>query len=167
MGHEGLRSWRCIRAIRCVGIWSPAPGRDLFFFKQKTAYELRISDWSSDVCSSDLEDHRHVSLANVAHMLIGDAALSIDDEAFRHARRTHGDLHLAPRIQADAGIGIAVSLEEGVDVGPGIADGDGVDLHPRLLERQHLRRLRRAGARKSVVQGKGVSVRVDLVWGSS
>src|SRR3546814_12782356 len=28
-----------------------------FFFKQKTAYEMRISDWSSDVCSSDL--HRH------------------------------------------------------------------------------------------------------------
>src|SRR3546814_9813000 len=25
-----------------------------FFFKQKTAYEMRISDWSSDVCSSDL-----------------------------------------------------------------------------------------------------------------
>src|SRR3546814_1379633 len=29
-----------------------------FFFKQKTAYEMRISDWSSDVCSSDLEDHK-------------------------------------------------------------------------------------------------------------
>src|SRR3546814_3944454 len=28
-----------------------------FFFKQKTAYELRISDWSSDVCSSDLCGH--------------------------------------------------------------------------------------------------------------
>src|SRR3546814_12843168 len=27
----------------------------LFFFKQKTAYEMRISDWSSDVCSSDLQ----------------------------------------------------------------------------------------------------------------
>src|SRR3546814_4954050 len=27
-----------------------------FFFKQKTAYEMRISDWSSDVCSSDLGD---------------------------------------------------------------------------------------------------------------
>src|SRR3546814_12280000 len=27
-----------------------------FFFKQKTAYEMRISDWSSDVCSSDLND---------------------------------------------------------------------------------------------------------------
>src|SRR3546814_3147990 len=28
-----------------------------FFFKQKTAYEMRISDWSSDVCSSDLIYH--------------------------------------------------------------------------------------------------------------
>src|SRR3546814_10910268 len=33
----------------CCGICSI-----VFFFKQKTAYEMRISDWSSDVCSSDL-----------------------------------------------------------------------------------------------------------------
>src|SRR3546814_5737515 len=32
-----------------------------FFFKQKTAYEMRISDWSSDVCSSDL--YRKVTVA--------------------------------------------------------------------------------------------------------
>src|SRR3546814_3565945 len=31
-----------------------ARGFCFFFFKQKTAYEMRISDWSSDVCSSDL-----------------------------------------------------------------------------------------------------------------
>src|SRR3546814_4465284 len=31
-----------------------------FFFKQKTAYEMRISDWSSDVCSSDLFGLAHV-----------------------------------------------------------------------------------------------------------
>src|SRR3546814_4396382 len=30
----------------------------MFFFKQKTAYEMRISDWSSDVCSSDLGSHQ-------------------------------------------------------------------------------------------------------------
>src|SRR3546814_14688818 len=30
-------------------------GINFFFFKQKTAYEMRISDWSSDVCSSDLD----------------------------------------------------------------------------------------------------------------
>src|SRR3546814_5497405 len=36
------------------------------FFKQKTAYEMRISDWSSDVCSSDLnqaDDHRAAARA--------------------------------------------------------------------------------------------------------
>src|SRR3546814_6043540 len=33
-----------------------------FFFKQKTAYEMRISDWSSDVCSSDLLQHKTAAL---------------------------------------------------------------------------------------------------------
>src|SRR3546814_16453064 len=34
-----------------------------FFFKQKTAYEMRISDWSSDVCSSDLDGDRIEQIA--------------------------------------------------------------------------------------------------------
>src|SRR3546814_14658419 len=39
----------------CSEGWSYVlPGVGVFFFKQKTAYEMRISDWSSDVCSSDL-----------------------------------------------------------------------------------------------------------------
>src|SRR3546814_16945302 len=37
-----------------------------FFFKQKTAYEMRISDWSSDVCSSDLNAERPWDSAGVA-----------------------------------------------------------------------------------------------------
>src|SRR3546814_6997527 len=42
----------------------------VFFFKQKTAYEMRISDWSSDVCSSDLPvDQRRVDLAQLAVLL--------------------------------------------------------------------------------------------------
>src|SRR3546814_12871781 len=36
-----------------------------FFFKQKTAYEMRISDWSSDVCSSDLTRILRVSASSV------------------------------------------------------------------------------------------------------
>src|SRR3546814_3705937 len=36
-----------------------------FFFKQKTAYEMRISDWSSDVCSSDLDPEKLVGLAGI------------------------------------------------------------------------------------------------------
>src|SRR3546814_1619514 len=37
----------------------------IFFFKQKTAYEMRISDWSSDVCSSDLKDRGVVPFIKV------------------------------------------------------------------------------------------------------
>src|SRR3546814_4703906 len=40
-----------------------------FFFKQKTAYEMRISDWSSDVCSSDLRPRN--SASTLARLLFG------------------------------------------------------------------------------------------------
>src|SRR3546814_8026716 len=43
----------------------------LFFFKQKTAYEVRISDWSSDVCSSDLmalDSCRHCEISHPYQM---------------------------------------------------------------------------------------------------
>src|SRR3546814_3618700 len=40
-------------------------GSSFFFFKQKTAYEVRISDWSSDVCSSDLEDRVEVEVVEM------------------------------------------------------------------------------------------------------
>src|SRR3546814_6880772 len=38
---------------------------------QKTAYEMRISDWSSDVCSSDLEALRFLELQGVIHLQLG------------------------------------------------------------------------------------------------
>src|SRR3546814_2368568 len=63
-----------------------------FFFKQKTAYEMRISDWSSDVCSSDLQP--------VERQHGGEQSRHPD-----HARRDAGeDLWLGPdaeRKQAD------------------------------------------------------------------
>src|SRR3546814_8613477 len=43
----------------------------VFFFKQKTAYEMRIRDWSSDVCSSDL-------LIGTARRLYADEPLGVD-----------------------------------------------------------------------------------------
>src|SRR3546814_4625138 len=47
-----------------------------FFFKQKTAYEMRISDWSSDVCSSDLTRSAELSqLPLLADELLGQAHL--------------------------------------------------------------------------------------------
>src|SRR3546814_19427956 len=58
--------------------------RCLFCFKQKTAYEMRISDWSSDVCSSDLargeigELARHHRLHDHPGDLAGDAREGVD-----------------------------------------------------------------------------------------
>src|SRR3546814_9595538 len=42
------------RCRECVMLRYCVHNLSIFFFKQKTAYEMRISDWSSDVCSSDL-----------------------------------------------------------------------------------------------------------------
>src|SRR3546814_8052935 len=44
-------------------------GGVFFFFKQKTAYEMRISDWSSDVCSSDLDDTRHEIIRRLFYLI--------------------------------------------------------------------------------------------------
>src|SRR3546814_6073193 len=63
-----------------------------FFFKQKTAYEMRISDWSSDVCSSDLMVGKRQDPAtgqgdgNPAWAGDQDKALGDRIGAFRHVR---------------------------------------------------------------------------------
>src|SRR3546814_5874933 len=57
----------------------------VFFFKQKTAYEMRISDWSSDVCSSDLRRPRTRGPAGSRRRGpdMGTASLASADEAPR------------------------------------------------------------------------------------
>src|SRR3546814_9255089 len=65
-----------------------------FFFKQKTAYEMRISDWSSDVCSSDLVDER--ILAD------GSVLTALDEHAVRSA--------LAPQLKAGGYQAVAICL---------------------------------------------------------
>src|SRR3546814_8820449 len=87
----------------------------LFFFKQKTAYEMRISDWSSDVCSSDLiglprRDDRREMIGAIAGKFIGehhniDLARSARDTRGAISRRNpvhRGALH-ACRAQVQIG----------------------------------------------------------------
>src|SRR3546814_18820871 len=109
----------------------------MFFFKQKTAYEMRISDWSSDVCSSDLrlaavavqrlDDQRAVAPVEILHRV---------EIAGDHRRR-----HIFGEIEHEHFLGR-------------VADRDRVVDHQRLA--------RDALDRTSVESGKSVSVRVDL-----
>src|SRR3546814_5464743 len=65
----------------------------VFFFKQKTAYEMRISDWSSDVCSSDLRVLSEAERAGAKVVLVGDAEQLQAIEAgaaFRALAERHG-----------------------------------------------------------------------------
>src|SRR3546814_19162428 len=59
-----------------------------FFFKQKTAYEMRISDWSSDVCSSDLlwqAVRARAAVRTMADVRNNTGERSVDEAAVRHA----------------------------------------------------------------------------------
>src|SRR3546814_10163064 len=66
-----------------------------FFFKQKTAYELRISDWSSDVCSSDLSLEAGMTVDISSH----DRARERLDKAFGIGVK---DAHAILRVNAEA-----------------------------------------------------------------
>src|SRR3546814_7019467 len=83
-----------------------------FFFKQKTAYEMRISDWSSDVCSSDLEAHGNAAFFRLAARGLGLDALDAGDRALQDLRHLGFD-----DLRAGAGI-VRAHRDDGlVDVG--------------------------------------------------
>src|SRR3546814_17717444 len=106
-----------------------------FFFKQKTAYEMRISDWSSDVCSSDLSVVRAPRLRC----------------RLRNHRAGHGRPVRALGLSLCAQGGRAAGLSQ-LDGHPKSQWGDGL-LHAQCLEPD-------APERKSVVKGKSGSVPV-------
>src|SRR3546814_20776213 len=74
-----------------------------FFFKQKTAYEMRISDWSSDVCSSDLFE---MTGQDVTECIGG--AQAISDETLGDRYHTHCD----PRLNAKQSLELAFLISE-------------------------------------------------------
>src|SRR3546814_12768378 len=98
------------------------------FVKQKAAYELRISDWSSDVCSSDLFD--------------------IGERVRRLLGTHHADLRLRPREQE--------ARVERTAAHAVIAGTVRAVTHDRELRHFAI------ADRKSVEEGKSVSVRVDV-----
>src|SRR3546814_3644532 len=134
MGVGWMLLWDVWKCIMCVLV---------FFFKQKTAYDRRISDWSSDVCSSDLV-HRPRLIAPEAALLVGAAGRQEDD---RNIARPLACAHEFGKLEAvHAG---HLYVEQG-------------ERHI-MLEEKLERLLPGSGLdRKCVWQGKSVSVRVDL-----
>src|SRR3546814_11833107 len=114
--------------------------RCLFFVKQRTAYEMRISDWSSDVCSSDL-DHPDAFDAALGRRGLEPRAADLIALDERHrAVITEVQAGQARRNEASKAIGAAKAQKDEATAQALMAEVD----------------------RKSVVEGKSVSVRVDL-----
>src|SRR3546814_13507854 len=117
----------------------------VFFFKQKTAYEMLISDWSSDVCSSDLEPNGN----------IGEARIERSDAVHRKLR-LQGQICVArcKDIRRRGG-DEAVRSEGCLKIGRVVAE----DIVGPALDERPIPREERD--RKSVGSGRGVSVRVE------
>src|SRR3546814_6241930 len=78
-----------------------------FFFKRKTAYEMRISDWSSDVCSSDL-GFRRDAVGGVEGLLPLPAAVGL-------LRRRHEAVGHLVGIEHHAAVDVARGAPDGLD----------------------------------------------------
>src|SRR5881628_2588802 len=122
-----------------------------FFFKQKTAYEMSVSDWSSDVCSSDLAERRpravHLMRAGAAHHLEGRLAEAQHAGSADRVRAQHAARWVDRQMRADLLLAAVDDLPALADVAeakvlephrfePGERDVDlgGVDLLPRVLD---------------------------------
>src|SRR3546814_4328477 len=88
-----------------------------FFFKQKTAYEMRISDWSSDVCSSDLQARvEQRQRADERHLEHEDRRADIDrgmDEPDQQRRHRLSDQNLEGAERRDEQLLEGAELEIG------------------------------------------------------
>src|SRR3546814_11431369 len=124
-----------------------------FFFKQKTAYEMRISDWSSDVCSSDLLADALEVLQRV-HVL-QQQRLATQNEGAALAALAAGPARKAalddPRGQLVEFGALLLQLLQ--YVGLGLVQGAPGEPRREVVDR------------KSVVVGKSVSARVELGGG--
>src|SRR3546814_8749512 len=116
-----------------ISLWSCLISYVFFFFKQKTAYEMRISDWSSDVCSSDLEDedqrgeHHHRAAADRIGKPPG------GERADRAARQQRRDRYPQPDIVEREGL--AQSVLRAVDHARIVSEHEATDRRDRHDQR--------------------------------
>src|SRR3546814_15231783 len=120
----------------------------IFFFKQKTAYEMRISDWSSDVCSSDLQFGLRAFLNRAKAAKRGETHCRHQrEQQQRNERRGRGQ----PRVGRSERF--SLRRHHSAKILPGLSKfcGSSARLIIRICSTD----------RTSVVSGKSVSVSVD------
>src|SRR3546814_9800665 len=110
-----------------------------FFFKQKTAYEMRISDWSSDVCSSDL------------------AGLAVIGDILRVGQILDGEAQ-----GAEAGLVAGIEVEQRVAVEIGGIEA-GCVLEIAIEKSRRLQAQRESIARPAGVEVEAVGADIDRV----
>src|SRR3546814_9079121 len=98
----------CVLCYLCILVLDMSKSYDLFsmyyffFFKQKTAYEMRISDWSSDVCSSDLSTHLiNQALITVFHRFIIKVKLQLRAQAIKAVIQHIGGMEFRSELNLD------------------------------------------------------------------
>src|SRR3546814_2963181 len=97
-----------LEVLLCVDFGSVCICHCVFFFKQKTAYEMRISDWSSDVCSSDLIMATECEIT----MAVEQAQIRM----FDLAKRKHGITRKVLNLETGIAISTLRSYEEGTSM---------------------------------------------------
>src|SRR3546814_12175516 len=79
----------------------------MFVFKQRTAYEMRMSDWISDVCSSDLADR---AAGGVMEIMVSDTGVGIPAEAMARIGEPFYQAHDRRRpVSAGTGLGLTLA----------------------------------------------------------
>src|SRR3546814_3032880 len=112
-----------------------------FFFKQKTAYELRISDWSSDVCSSDLHQGLAPRPARVALVVDGEPAEDREREDDQRDRDRIDEEIAEPLRRDDVDIAIGEDEQER------LSDADPDRSEERRVGKECVRTCRSLGCR--------------------
>src|SRR3546814_1712614 len=120
----------CLDVSNCIVMCCAACS--FFFFKQKTAYEMRISDWSSDVCSSDLLVPAPAGVAELApEIIVARLAAHVDHAVDRGVAAQHAPARIVqcPPVKPRLRLGLEAPVGARIILRVEVADGH-VDPEP-------------------------------------
>src|SRR3546814_18783491 len=136
----------------------------ILLFKMKTAYEVRISDWSSDVCSSDLSALASMTYGMATHFAADGIRVNGIAPGIMETPASKGSLPVETyaRVQGSQMLNLHGVADDIARPGVFLASDDARFITSEIVNCDAGNPMRK---RKSVVEGKSVSVSVDLGGG--